>query len=91
MNRLLCALLLAATTAVAGPPHRTDVIVVGGLFSLSGDGATLGKASEAALALAARDINAEMAALQLPYLRTSDVAPFDIVMRHFSEIRYGGG
>jgi branched-chain amino acid transport system substrate-binding protein len=46
---------------------RGDVIVVGGLFSLTGDGATLGKASEAALDLAARDINEEMVALRLPY------------------------
>ena len=46
---------------------RTDLIVVGGLFSLTGDGATLGKASEAALELAARDIDDEMTALQLPY------------------------
>src|SRR5688572_17454506 len=42
-------------------------IVVGGLFSLTGDGATLGKASEAALELAARDINAELTELLVPY------------------------
>ena len=44
-----------------------EIIVVGGLFSLTGDGATLGQASQAALELAARDINAELAALRLPY------------------------
>ena len=69
MNRLLCA-LLSTVIAAATPAHaarRADVIVVGGLFSLTGDGSTLGKASEAALALAARDVNAEFAALKLPY------------------------
>ena len=45
----------------------TETIVVGGLFSLTGDGATLGRASEAALLLAARDVNAELGELQLPY------------------------
>jgi len=68
MNRILCALLcLAAAAAPARAARRGDVIVVGGLFSLSGDGASLGKASEAALALAVRDINAELAELQVPY------------------------
>ena len=62
---LLTVLLFAANTALAEP--RANVIVVGGLFSLSGDGATLGKASEAALALAARDINAELTELHVPY------------------------
>ncbi|HET7436685.1 MAG TPA: ABC transporter substrate-binding protein, partial [Thermoanaerobaculia bacterium] len=54
-----------------GQRHRAvgsgDTIVVGGLFSLTGEGATLGNASEAALELAARDINAEFASLDLPY------------------------
>lgn len=45
----------------------TRTIVVGGLFSLTGDGSTLGRASEAALALAARDINEELEALRVPY------------------------
>lgn len=44
-----------------------ETVVIGGLFSLTGDGATLGRASEAALELAARDINEEMAALRLRY------------------------
>jgi branched-chain amino acid transport system substrate-binding protein len=44
------------------------VIVVGGLFSQTGDGATLGKASAAALELAVRDINAELAELHQPYV-----------------------
>lgn len=42
-------------------------IVVGGLFSLTGDGSSLGKASDTALQLAARDINEELAALRLLY------------------------
>jgi ABC-type branched-subunit amino acid transport system substrate-binding protein len=70
MNRIACALLCIVTLAAVTPARaapRADVIVVGGLFSLSGDGATLGKASEAALALAARDINAELTALHQPY------------------------
>jgi branched-chain amino acid transport system substrate-binding protein len=69
MNRITFALLCILTAA--GAPvlaaRRGDVIVVGGLFSLTGDGATLGKASEAALALAARDVNAELAELGVPY------------------------
>jgi len=44
-----------------------ETIVVGGLFSLEGDGATLGRASQAALELAVRDLNAEFAELHLPY------------------------
>jgi branched-chain amino acid transport system substrate-binding protein len=75
MNRLACALLcLAAAALPAHAARRGDVIVVGGLFSLSGDGATLGKASEAALALAVRDINAELTELQVPYRVESVVA-----------------
>lgn len=66
-----CALSLFVTSAADAQRRRVvggfDTIVVGGLFSLTGDGATLGKASEAALELAARDINAEMVALALPY------------------------
>jgi branched-chain amino acid transport system substrate-binding protein len=42
-------------------------IRIGGLFGTTGGGATLGNASVAALDLAARDINAEMDALHLPY------------------------
>jgi len=72
MRRVLIALLLllflcpiahAARRRAIGPG---DTIVVGGLFSLTGDGATLGRASAAALDLAARDLNAEFAELGLP-------------------------
>lgn len=70
MTRATLALLgiftFATITAAHAEPRR-NVIVVGGLFSLSGDGASLGKASQAALQLAARDINAEMVALHAPY------------------------
>jgi branched-chain amino acid transport system substrate-binding protein len=49
------------------PIGRSTTIVIGGLFSLTGDGATLGAASAAALDLAARDINQELDDLHLPY------------------------
>ena len=64
-------LFLCLTTALRAQKRRsvgpTEAIVVGGLFSLTGDGATLGQASAAALDLAKRDINAELVALRLPY------------------------
>ena len=44
-----------------------STIVIGALFSITGDGATLGNASAAALDLAVRDINAEFDELHLPY------------------------
>ncbi|HEX8172026.1 MAG TPA: ABC transporter substrate-binding protein [Thermoanaerobaculia bacterium] len=53
-------------------PFRRDVRI-GALFSLTGDGASLGTASAAALDVAARDINAELAALSSPYRVTVDV------------------
>jgi branched-chain amino acid transport system substrate-binding protein len=75
MTRPLFAFLLALSIvfpSTAEAARRRSVglgetIVVGGLFSLTGDGATLGKASAAALDLAARDLNAEFAALGLRY------------------------
>jgi len=73
MRRLLPLLLLTLLlTPLARADRRraiagNDTIIVGGLFSLTGDGATLGKASEAALELAARDINAELTALHASY------------------------
>jgi branched-chain amino acid transport system substrate-binding protein len=45
----------------------TGTLIIGGLFSLTGDGSTLGRASEAALQLAARDINAELQVMRLPF------------------------
>lgn len=70
MNRVLSVLFCLLALAAGAPARaasRANVIVIGGLFSLSGDGASLGQASQAALALAVRDINAEMIELQLPY------------------------
>jgi branched-chain amino acid transport system substrate-binding protein len=66
MNRFLFLLALFVSP-FAHAARSGNTIVVGGLFSLTGDGATLGKASEAALELAARDINAELTALAVPY------------------------
>src|SRR5438046_6154468 len=73
MRRLLLIALTVISIAPLAHAQRrrvvgpSDTIVIGGLFSLTGDGATLGKASQAALDLAARDINAELAALRLSY------------------------
>jgi branched-chain amino acid transport system substrate-binding protein len=67
MRLILCA-LLAATPALAAKPRaagHSGTIVIGGLFSLTGDGASLGAASKAALELAARDINLEFNDLQI--------------------------
>jgi branched-chain amino acid transport system substrate-binding protein len=73
MRRLLP--LLALALLLSPPAHAerrrassaNDTIVVGGLFSRTGDGETLGKASQAALELAVRDINAELSALRVPW------------------------
>lgn len=81
MNRiklLPCLLLLAISSSLfaAEPmlarrhpsqPLGASIITIGGLFSLTGDGATLGTTSAAALDLAQRDINAEFDELHLPY------------------------
>jgi branched-chain amino acid transport system substrate-binding protein len=71
MRALLCSLLLTTLPLAAAPPQRAashnTAIVIGGLFSLTGDGSSLGAASAAALELAARDINAEFVELHLPY------------------------
>ena len=51
-----------------GVKHRAhSEIRIGALFSLTGDGASLGTASSAALELAVRDINRELDALDTPY------------------------
>jgi len=49
---------LAKTRAVSGRAY--SVIRIGALFSLTGDGASLGAASAAALELAVRDVNREL-------------------------------
>ena len=68
---LLVVLVFAAAPFAHAQRRRIigvpETVVIGGLFSLTGDGATLGRASEAALHLAARDINEELAALDFPY------------------------
>jgi branched-chain amino acid transport system substrate-binding protein len=68
---LVCLLALLQSPVAEAARRRAigahELIVIGGLFSLEGDGATLGKASEAALELAARDLNLELAELRLPY------------------------
>lgn len=75
---LVPLLLLAFTVhgerrrAISARPPAT-AITIGSLFSLTGDGATLGRASEAALDLAQRDINEEFSALHLPYQVTTVV------------------
>lgn len=70
-NRLpfICVAMLFAIGihAKPRPAGRPTTIVIGGLFSLTGDGATLGATSAAALTLAARDINQELDDLHLPY------------------------
>ncbi|MDQ3283777.1 MAG: ABC transporter substrate-binding protein, partial [Acidobacteriota bacterium] len=60
LSLFVCSPLLAARRRVVG---YANTIVVGGLFSLTGDGETLGRASQAALELAARDLNEELSAL----------------------------
>lgn len=82
MTRRLIVLALVAllVTPLANAARRRSSgagdasIVIGGLFSLTGDGETLGKASAAALELAARDLNAEFLELQLPYVVSTVVA-----------------
>jgi branched-chain amino acid transport system substrate-binding protein len=75
----VCAVLLLFAVAVhaerrrALTPRTFHDITIGALFSLTGDGATLGQASTAALDLARRDINAELAFLQLPFHVTTVV------------------
>ena len=66
---LICSVIVFTFGATAKPRvvGRPTMIVIGGLFSLTGDGATLGAASSAALDLAARDINQELGDLHLPY------------------------
>ena len=64
-------LAFAKTRAVSGRAY--SVIRIGALFSLTGDGASLGAASAAALELAVRDINREMDALHLPWHVESDI------------------
>jgi branched-chain amino acid transport system substrate-binding protein len=75
---LLAAALLGSPAAFAAkrrtvPRSPATLIRIGALFSLTGDGASLGAASSAALELAVRDINRELDALHTPYHVQSDV------------------
>ena len=73
MRRTSLLLLLSLTLVFPLNAQRrrastaNDTIVIGGLFSLTGDGVTLGNASKAALELAVRDINTELDALRVPW------------------------
>jgi branched-chain amino acid transport system substrate-binding protein len=61
----------ARRRAVTGREY--SVIRIGALFSLTGDGASLGAASTAALELAVRDINRELDLMKLPWHVVSDI------------------
>ncbi|HEX8620169.1 MAG TPA: ABC transporter substrate-binding protein [Thermoanaerobaculia bacterium] len=61
----------AKTRSVRVDPY--SVIRIGALFSLTGDGASLGTASAAALELAVRDINREMDLMHLPWHVVTDI------------------
>jgi branched-chain amino acid transport system substrate-binding protein len=69
MKRML-VLVLALSTAACGDdstaPAGSDHLVVGALLSLTGPGRTLGQTSEAALQLAADDLNARLSGDGLP-------------------------
>jgi branched-chain amino acid transport system substrate-binding protein len=79
IRRALSVLLLVVAVAPAFAKSRAahgraySVIRIGALFSLTGDGASLGAASAAALELAVRDINRELDAMHLPWHVESDV------------------
>src|SRR5215212_9432111 len=83
MIRRSLFVLLLAIAVFAGPAAHArrravtgsafSVIRIGALFSLTGDGASLGAASTAALELAVRDINHELDLLHLPWHVESDI------------------
>lgn len=76
---LFAIVLLLALAPIASAKRRAasgraySVIRIGALLSLTGDGASLGAASAAALDLAVRDINRELDALHLPWHVESDI------------------
>jgi branched-chain amino acid transport system substrate-binding protein len=83
IRRSLLVVLVALTFAAAPladaarrravAPRSHEIIRIGALFSLTGDGASLGTASSAALELAVRDINRELDLLHTPYHVESDI------------------
>jgi ABC-type branched-subunit amino acid transport system substrate-binding protein len=70
MKRLLVLALALGPTACgdddSSGPGDSDQLVVGALLSLTGPGRTLGQTSEAALQLAADDLNAQLSAAGSP-------------------------
>jgi branched-chain amino acid transport system substrate-binding protein len=82
----------ARARAVSKPEY--SVIRIGALFSLTGDGSSLGAASSAALDLAVRDINRELDALHLPWHVESDIEDTRLtatIAREKIEVLYGRG
>lgn len=97
-RKLLILLLIAvapfaeARLRAARPGGKT--IRIGALLSLTGDGASLGAASQAALELAVRDINREFDALGIGYRAESDVEDTRLtpaVARQKIEVLHGRG
>lgn len=70
MRRLLVLTLALSVAACgddsAGPGGGSDQLVVGALLALTGPGQTLGRTSEAALQLAADDLNAQLSGAGSP-------------------------
>ena len=70
MRRLLVLVLALGLTACSDDnssgPNDSNQLVVGALLSLTGPGRTLGQTSEAALELAADDLNAQLSAANSP-------------------------
>lgn len=86
MRRIAIILALLLLTLPASAQRRraagagsVTILDIGGLFSLTGDGSTLGIASAAALELAERDINLEFDALRVPYRVTTSIADTRLV------------
>jgi branched-chain amino acid transport system substrate-binding protein len=82
MTRRLLALLFLVVFGVAGAqaqrrraasPQDYSDLHLAGLFSMTGDGSSLGQASAAALELAVRDINSEFGELRVPIHVTFEV------------------
>jgi len=91
---LLLMTVAAYAKQRAVTPSAYEVIRLGALFSLTGDGSSLGIASEAALELAVRDINREMDTLHLPYHVVGDVEDTELtatIARAKIEALYGRG
>jgi branched-chain amino acid transport system substrate-binding protein len=96
---VLCLVLLLAPSGFAEKRRAVNAathvnIRLGGLFSLTGDGASLGRASLAALELAAEDINEELDLLRTPYHVETDVEDTQLtasIARQKIEVLHGRG